>query len=465
MQIETTSTHAGYTYFTFIKSELSWKHLEIELNDGLSIDASKSNLIKLFEKALSDARKDHRLWAVYRPIQWYIWCAENYPEAGFCPEYAMQLASISVPGNPKGEAVRSSDPDAGPLHRSLELPLLIKAMLDDKSKIYEHLQQKAAVALSIALGRNPANLTYLKEFDLVNLTPNDETPTWIIKMPRIKKRQLNPRDDLMEEFLDKTYANFILELIEANKVISTEIDLNGRVYEIEKPLFINRAGNKAAILSGIKDSTFNMTSEGISKLLQNFVTRHKIISPITNDLLRVSARRFRYTLGTALAAEGVSKKELARILDHTDTQHVLVYFELAGSIVEHLDKASAKGYSQILNLFKGKIIDSLKDAVNGERDDKHLFYIDETLNAEAEDIGVCGKKEVCHLDPPYSCYLCEKFQPYRHANHEYVLECLIAGRDEKLKKYENSRLGIQLDDVIYAVAQVAVMCAKDATNG
>jgi len=344
------------------------------------------------------------------------------------------------------------------------LPLLIKAMVNDKSKEYEHLQQKAAVALSIALGRNPANLTYLKEFDLVNLTPNDETPTWIIKMPRIKKRQLNPRDDLMDEFLDKSYANFILELIEANKPISTEIDINGRVYQIDKPLFINRSGNQAAILSGLNDSTFNMTSEGISQLLKDFVKRHQIISPITKDLLRVSTRRFRYTLGTALAAEGASKKELARILDHTDTQHVLVYFELAGSIVEHLDKAAAKGYSQMLNLFKGKIIDSPKDAVNGERDDKHLIFIDETINAKAEDIGVCGKKSVCHLDPPYSCYLCEKFQPYRYANHEHVLDCLIAGRDERIKKYENSRLGIQLDDVIFAVAEVIVMCSRNAKN-
>ena len=68
-----------------------------------------------------------------------------------------------IPGNPKGEAVRMEDPDSGPLHRSLELPLLIKAMREDKSQVLEHIQQKAAVALSIALGRNPANLlTYEK---------------------------------------------------------------------------------------------------------------------------------------------------------------------------------------------------------------------------------------------------------------------------------------------------------------
>ena len=60
----------------------------------------------------------------------------------------------------------------------------------------------------------------------------------------------------------------------------------------------------------------------------------------------------------------------------------------------------------------------------------------------------------------YWGYLCPKFQPYRHADHEHVLECLLAGREERLKKYENARLGIQLDEVIAAVAQVAKLCKE-----
>src|SRR5260221_8539116 len=51
--------------------------------------------------------------------------------------------------------------------------------------------------------------------------------------------------------------------------------------------------------------------------------------------------------------------------DHTDTQHVQVYFEVAGNIVEHLDKASAKGFAKYLNYFKGNIIDNSTEAVNG----------------------------------------------------------------------------------------------------
>ncbi|MGR6440065.1 hypothetical protein ACU42Y_20950 [Proteus mirabilis] len=43
------------------------------------------------------------------------------------------------------------------------------------------------------------------------------------------------------------------------------------------------------------------------------------------------------------------------------------------------------------------------------------------------------------------------------------MECLLAGREERLKKYENARLGIQLDEVIAAVAQVSKLCEKGGT--
>lgn len=464
-RIEFTSTHAGYAAFQDVWRELLRYQGELGIIEGLAHEVLKQKLIILFEKALSEARKEHRLWAMYRPLQWYVWCAENYPELGFCPVYGMELDAISIPGNPKGEAVRIEDPDRGPLHRSLELPLLIKSMRMDKSTELSHLQEKVALALSIALGRNPANLTFLKEDDLVNLTPDMEDPTWIIRMPRIKKRQLNPRDDMLDEYLDPEFAGYVLELIAANKALATTVESNGKKYEIERPLFIKVDGNKSAMRSRLIDSYFNMTSEAISRLLQQFVRRHNIISPLTGEILRLSARRLRYTLGTALASEGISRKELARILDHTDTQHVQVYFDLAGSIVEHLDRAMAKGFAQYVKLFMGKIIENDSEAINGERDDKHLAFIDESNPSEQTDIGVCGKKAICHLDPPFSCYLCEKFQPYRHANHEHVLDCLLRDRDERLKKYEIARLGVQLDDVILAVVQVAEHCKEGVANG
>lgn len=463
-RIQTTSTHAGYSSFQDVMREFFRYQQEFELLEDLDNVQAKQNLIELIEHGLSRSRSEHRLWALYRPIQWYVWCAEHYPELGFCPAYAMELDSTTIPGNPKGEAVRMEDPDTGPLHRTLELPLLLAAMKRDDSTEFEHLQQKAAVALSIALGRNPANLTYLKCKDMVNLVPESDEPCYVINVPRIKKRQLNPRDDLLQEYLDPEFAKYILQLIDANKDIRTAISIGGKSIEIEKPLFIKPIMNRTAIASGMVEDTFNMCSEDISELLKNFVQRHKIISPITNELLHISTRRLRYTLATCLASEGISKAELARILDHTDTQHVLVYFEIAGNIIEHLDKAMAKGFAKYLRYFKGNIIESDEDAINGAREDKRLSFVNEENPTEQTEIGVCGKQSICHLDPPFSCYLCPKFQPYRHADHEYVLDCLLASREVRIQKYENSRLGIQLDQVIMAVAEVSEQCKQELAN-
>jgi integrase len=463
--LEFTSSIYAYTVFVEIWRQLLRLQNDFSIIEGVGKNEVAERLISLFESAISKSRKKHTLWEMYQPIEWYVWCAENYPEIGFCPAYALELDCMTIPGGPKGEAVRTEDIDSGPLHRSLELPLLIKALRMDKSTEFAHFQERAVLALSIALGRNPANLTYLKEKDLVNLTPESEEPTWVINMPRIKKSLLNPRDDMLQEFLDAEFAQYLLELIDANRPVQTIVNVNGKYLELDRPLFINRRGNRSAIISKLIDSSFNMTSEGITGCLKSFVKRHKIISPLTNEILNITVRRLRYTLGTALAAEGISKKELARILDHTDTQHVQVYFELAGSIVEHLDKAAAKGFSQYLKLFRGQIIDSDSEAINLNSNNKQLLFIDESAPTELTNIGVCGKESICHLDPPFSCYLCEKFQPYSFANHEHVLDCLLQGRKTRLEKYESSRLSIQLDDVIFAVAQVVEECRLRANHG
>ena len=457
-KIERVSTHAGAHHFHDV-----WR--EILRNDKEYSDSElsevESGLISLYEHAINVARDKHKLYAMYRPIQWYLYGAEHYPELGFSTIYAQILESMSIPGNPKGEAVRMEDRDSGPLNHSLELPLLIQALKKDQSQEFEHLQEKAAVALSIAYGRNPANLTYLRHSDLVNLTPESDDSVYVLRVPRIKKRLLNPRDDYIEEFLDPAFAEYIHDLIKVNNVINTALYHEGKKLPNPQPIFLNTKGNEAAILSGDYENAYNFSSSMITSLIKGFVKRHNIISPLTKELMNVTARRLRYTLATGLAAEGISKAALARILDHTDTQHVHVYFELAGKIVIQLDKAIAKGFSQYLSYFSGDIIDSSEDAINGDNPEKYLVFKGDKFESEIEDIGVCGKSSICHLDPPFSCYLCPKFQPYRHADHEYVLESLLNSRNERLEKYENARLGIQLDEVIFAVAQVAEACKKE----
>ena len=454
MQIASTGDGVGF-FFTFCELILP------RLRAASDAEDLQKKLIQAVGGAIKDLRTRQKIWRIYRIIRWYVWCADRFPELGFQPEYADELDQMVIPGDPKGEAVRSDDPEEGPLDRTLELPLLIRALDRDNSAAFGHVEERAALALCIAIGRNPANLAFLEERDLANLTVGipGVPACYVLKVPRIKKRQLSPRDELRDVAIDSALARHICALIEANprdpvSVLTTE----GEVAISFRPLFRRPIGAVKPVPKALVDRAARCPSGRINELLKSFVSRLEIISPITKEPLALTPRRLRYTFGTGLVEEGISRRELANLLDHSDTQHVRVYFETKHRVVRHLDAAVAKKFAGMLNFFVGKVIDKVEDDPNGSLPDKRVLYVDQSNPADQEEIGVCGKRSLCHLDPPFSCYLCEKFRPLRHAAHQHVLDCMLLDRDERLKKYEDSRLGVQLDDVIFAVAQVVELC-------
>lgn len=445
-QARNVSSHAAYSSY-----KDTWRLLfrDSDFSSGVGFE---EDLIRLFAAAIVKARKENKLWVMYRPIRWYVWCAEHYPELGFCAAYALELDSMRIPGNPKGDAVKSEDPTRGPLHRALELQLLINALAAPCPRELKALQERAAVALLIAHGRNPANLSLLLETDLVNITPEVETPTWVIRYPRIKKRLKNPRDDLREVPIPTVYAEYVLDLISYGQCVDCEAEIDGELVRAPRPLFINVLMNKQAVRTRQFNQLFSYPSGYITDLVRSFVRRHELVSPLTRLPLVVNARRLRYTLATNLVLDGISRRELAYILDHSDLQHVEVYFDLAGEIVEHLDRAYFGYYSLLAKYFKGKVVSRDENIINADDDSKLIPCVD-----VLEDIGVCGLDSLCRLYPPYSCYKCPKFQAYMDADHESVFEFLYKRREIALAAGK-SRFAVQLDEIMLAVQQVIQMC-------
>ncbi|MGE1152104.1 site-specific integrase [Pseudomonas kitaguniensis] len=449
-RVRTISTHAGDAVYQDV-----WQTILRRTDAEAKLAADfKDGLIDLFRSAVKKAREERQLWRMYRPIRWYVWCSENYAELGFCDAFSLELDSILLPGNPKGHAVRNEDIDKGPLDRGLELQQLINAMEMPTDGSLNHLQQRAALALFISHGRNPANLSLLLEEDLVNLTPGSGTGTWVINYPRIKKRLKNPRDDMKQVPIPTVYAGYLLELIQAGKSIACTTTINGEVVQLPRPLFLNANTNLAALKSGRLDQLFNYPTYGITELLRAFVRRHNIQSPKTKRLLVISARRLRYTLATNLVLDGVSRRELAEILDHSDLQHVQVYFELASGIVEHLDKALVGFFARFLKYFRGTVVRKGDVVINASDDSKVIPCID-----VGEEVGVCGQNDLCRLYPPYSCYKCPKFQAYAEADHESVFTFLFEKRERAIDLGQ-SRIAVQLDEILYAVKQVVLICQE-----
>ncbi len=392
-------------------------------------------------------------------ITWYIWASERYEELGFCHQYANQLAQKKISNEPKGEAVRTLDPENGPLCRTLEVPKLIDALKTDTSKKLSHIQQRALVALFLALGRNPGNFVHLKETDFVTIKKGEES-FYFLDIPRIKKRFDHPRNDLKRQSLEPYIAKHIKELIKANKRLWREHKKAGTILPEHQPLFAREEPIEANKQSpDLEDDRFNLTSPDLYKRVKAFSKRLNIVSPRTEKVLNLTPRRLKYTFGTTMAFLGVTRSELAHLFDHSSDHSVDCYFNIQNGMVPILDRAAAKTVAPYVDAFKGKIIRDRSESENRDLIGKELSFSPTARDKPAE-IGMCGQAELCHLDPPFSCYLCPCFEPYADANHELILDKLHKRRNKLLENNEKARLAVQLDHVIFAVTQVVELCKE-----
>lgn len=184
---QTISSIESLNSWESVCGELRHRNFFVSSKDCIHPEIMKVALISQMEWTLANLKEQRKLWRGYRLVQWYIWCAENFPELGFCVIYARELDEMIIPGNPKGEAVRSGDVEAGALHPLIEIPLIIHALKNDSGKEFEHFQQRAAVALAQAYGRNSANYVALWEEDLEDIVGDVDNPCYVLNMPRIKK--------------------------------------------------------------------------------------------------------------------------------------------------------------------------------------------------------------------------------------------------------------------------------------
>lgn len=419
-------------------------------------DLLKPALIEQMELMLARLNIKCQLWDAYRPIRWYLWGAENYPELGFCEDYAAELDAMKIPGGPKGVAVRSQDPEQGPLHPHLEVSLIVNALRTDSSQVFEHCQQRAAIALANTYGRNPGNFIALREEDILDELDDPEDPVWSIKLPRIKKGFRSARSDFIVEALDKDTHRYVQELIQANQAFESVVEFNGTYVPCARPLFRLARPNQMRLQTGDYESAFHIYTANFGKLLRDFVERMDLVSPITKQPLILSCRRFRYTVGTTYAAMGVSRRELAHRLDHSDVQHVQVYYDIMDVLTYELDKAAVLVYSQYVHLFCGSDTIPADSAV----DNADIIATDaHSQPGDVQAIGACGLGELCHKFPPFSCYLCPKFRPYKSAIHELLLDALVRMHNERP---ESQALGVHRVDVILAIGQVVKMCEEAA---
>jgi len=170
------------------------------------------------------------------------------------------------------------------------------------------------------------------------------------------------------------------------------------------------------------------------------------ISPRTHQPLKVTrGHRFRHTLGTDLSNAGLDEWTMASALMHKDTKTVRKYRQVSPDLLALIDAKMSDHLALVVNAFTGIIVTDRTSAKNGDRADRLI-----------EDVAVCGATAACHLDAPYTCYACGKFQPLLHANHRAVLERLERRRAQTIATDKTT--GVLWDRAILACRKVILDC-------
>jgi integrase len=177
------------------------------------------------------------------------------------------------------------------------------------------------------------------------------------------------------------------------------------------------------------------------------------ISPRTHQLLKITrGHRFRHTLGTDLSNAGLNEWTMARALMHNNTQTVRKYRQVSAELLALIDAKMSDHLALVVNAFTGIIVTDRTSAKNGDRADRQI-----------EDVAVCGASAACHLDAPYTCYACGKFQPLLYANHRAVLERLERRRAQTIATDKTT--GVLWDRAILACRKVILDCEAMRRSG
>ena len=195
-------------------------------------------------------------------------------------------------------------------------------------------------------------------------------------------------------------------------------------------------------------ATINSWLERIGRM-EGFPT-----SPRTHQPLIVTrGHRFRHTLGTDLSNAGMSEWAMARALMHKGTQTVRKYRQVSAELLALIDAKMTDHLALVVNAFTGIIVTDRTSAKNGDRADRQI-----------EDLAVCGAAAACHLDAPFTCYACGKFQALLDADHSSVLERLERRREQTIATDKTA--GVLWDRAILACRKVILDCeAKRRSSG
>ncbi|HDC1597109.1 TPA: site-specific integrase [Salmonella enterica] len=388
---------------------------------------------------------------------WYDW---GYP--GVCPDVIVYFDNLRLKGMEKGKAIKSMDPENGPL-TEIEMGALIDAMQYAYFAGYINITDYVLATTLFHTGRRPIQITSLKIKDVFSRKINEVTECWI-NFPRAKQRFSRWRTEftaypITEEFMGLLNKYVLILSKRITKLVGFK--LTEEVIQ-ELPLFpdfdlLNKYRNLESLKMALLGDELHIHRNWCNQVVKMLGRQLNVYSERTGKKLNLSIRRFRYTLGSNLAREGKGELIIAEALDHSDTQNVGVYVKNLPDVVERIDKAVALQLAPLAQAFQGVLIESEADAKRGSDKNSRIGNADVT-------VGNCGSYGFCSAMAPIACYTCKHFQPWFDGPHEIILDELLEKRDEVFRDTQDIKIASTNDRLILAVAQVIRCCNEQKSD-
>ncbi len=386
-----------------------------------------------FLHLLASATTPSRIAMLHILRYFYRWAA-TCGYAGFSEDCADALYGITLGGNETGVAVRTGDPEEGPLSDAAFTELLTLLRRGTEKTL-----PRLCTMLALELGANVAQFCELRLRDFLTY-PNSVETRYHLEMPRSKKsdgyRQRRQRPISRE--LGKLIEVYVEETRETRAML---------------------AEDDPHLLFGPRGEPLQL--QGFARALTAFFAASPLAHQPGGHL---TVRRFRRTFASRLAAGGASIDAVMDLLDHTDAQHVLVYYGLGRDAAQRIEAAAGPEYAKIMDRWRGRIVANETDAVLGDRPEQRVIaptpLLDTGVGTCARDIHVCG---LCPFYPPQSCYSCEWYQPWRDADHVGFAATIAAQRDAleaTAGTGASKQTIIQFNTLLASINVVAELCSE-----
>lgn len=365
--------------------------------------------------------------------------------AGVDGDAALLLKQLRLKGNAKGVAVLTMDPNEGPFSY-IELEALQSALNGAYADGKVDTGEFTLACLYMLLGQRNAQHAAMKVCD-VRVVHTGGKPAYSVMVPRAKQGSRDSRDELTERPLIEQYGEVLLAYAEGVKrEFTSKLDDASQA-----PLFPSRFGSRWS-----KGYEFHQSASQLGRVLTATLQGLEVMSERTGKKVKILPVRFRRTIGTRAAEEGYGPLVIAKLLDHTDTQNVLVYSANSPAIIDRIDRAVAMEMAPLAQAFAGVVADARE-----EDQDPAKRIIDLRIDRSGNPMGKCGLKSFCGFNAPIACYTCKSFKAWLDGPHEAVLHHLIKER-ERLLVTSGKRIASVNDRTILAVAAVIQRCAEMA---